>query len=931
MSGRGRGRGKRISRENKPFVPPEPFRSQSMTISVENHWTDQRRFSSRNRTTRQLAIPENEVFSMAKRPDQGGTAGRSINLFTNHFRCHLPEKLQCFQYDIELEVENRDGGWRPAKRDDRFPVLTRIIERENFPLVWFDEGKTLYSIETLDRFEKQYEILLKDTKTTREQHFRFQILNLVKTYDIQSLWDFIENRLVIRPRDPIRVLETLLKQRTRTSMVCVKNQFYDRQQTLDDLGDGRGLAHGAYQAIFVTKIGPTLNVNSTFTCFYQPMNLVDFLCAHLERDITQTGLNEREQKMLISKVLKPIWVETRHTDFIRKYRIRSFSLSARQMTFSKVVEDNRAEYQSVFDYFSEKYQIRLQFPDLPTLELYTPPNTSTFNYLPLECCFIQSWQRSAKPLTTDQRIRVTKRTVVDPERRYQSIMGTVRSRDFNADRFVQGIKMSIDDQEMINIPARIIFPPEIKYRSGRDGHSDVVERINIGKWNLRNLFMTERTINQWACVLISSQRPSPQQMSIAGQFVDEFGSKINQYGIYFVNQPMMYTERAESQQIESRMEYLKGMNCEVVVFILHCVSEEVYKLIKTIGNRKLGLVTQCTDFTAISRNIQSQKLDMYLQNLYQKFNAKIGGVNGLVSLARALTQSSSRDDVFMFFGADVTHTSCTKEKPSIAAVIGSIDATSTQYASRLSEQYATRGRVSLEIIKDLYQMATDLLKLFAQRNGFLPNKIVFYRDGVDDGHFQKVLDNEVRALKNACKALYLDNELPKITFIVVKKRHNTRFFLLDPNGRSTNVQPGTVIDTHLVHPHDFDFYLNSHAAIQGTSRPILYHVLYDEIGFSSDEIQSLTYFLCHADVRCTKAVSIPAPVHYAHLAAYQSRDAESHEFERKSHQGGDDDETNDVDEDEEELRDQFGSIDLQEVQTRLIQLDPTIQDTMWYV
>ena len=69
-------------------------------------------------------------------------------------------------------------------------------------------------------------------------------------------------------------------------------------------------------------------------------------------------------------------------------------------------------------------------------------------------------------------------------------------------------------------------------------------------------------------------------------------------------------------------------------------------------------------------------------------------------------------------------------------------------------------------------MATDLLKLFAQKNGCFPNKIVFYRDGtvfnfygifnlylagfflfsgVDDGHFQKVLDNELRALQNACK------------------------------------------------------------------------------------------------------------------------------------------------------------------------------------
>ena len=66
---------------------------------------------------------------------------------------------------------------------------------------------------------------------------------------------------------------------------------------------------------------------------------------------------------------------------------------------------------------------------------------------------------------------------------------------------------------------------------------------------------------------------------------------------------------------------------------------------------------------------------------------------------------------------------------------------------------------------------------------------------MDDGHFQKVLDNEVRALQNACKALYMNNPLPKITFIIVKKRHNTRFFIREPNPNPNiktmnNVQPG---------------------------------------------------------------------------------------------------------------------------------------------
>lgn len=65
-------------------------------------------------------------------------------------------------------------------------------------------------------------------------------------------------------------------------------------------------------------------------------------------------------------------------------------------------------------------------------------------------------------------------------------------------------------------------------------------------------------------------------------------------------------------------------------------------------------------------------------------------------------------------------------------------------------------------------------------------------------------------------ALYMNHPLPKMTFVIVKKRHNTRFFFRDSaTGAMNNVQPGTVIDTDIVHPEGFDFYLNSHAALQG--------------------------------------------------------------------------------------------------------------------
>ena len=58
---------------------------------------------------------------------------------------------------------------------------------------------------------------------------------------------------------------------------------------------------------------------------------------------------------------------------------------------------------------------------------------------------------------------------------------------------------------------------------------------------------------------------------------------------------------------------------------------------------------------------------------------------------------------------------------------------------------------------------------------------------------------------------------------------------------------------------------------QGTSRPSHYHVLWDDNHFSADELQMLTYQLCHTYVRCTRSVSIPAPAYYAHLVAFRAR------------------------------------------------------------
>jgi len=164
------------------------------------------------------------------------------------------------------------------------------------------------------------------------------------------------------------------------------------------------------------------------------------------------------------------------------------------------------------------------------------------------------------------------------------------------------------------------------------------------------------------------------------------------------------------------------------------------------------------------------------------------------------------------------------------------------------------------------------LRQFYEKTKRKPSSIIMYRDGVSEGQFLKVLARELMDMRKACFKLEPGYE-PKITYVVVQKRHHTRFFPIDGNKypKSGNVLAGTVVDKGINHPKEGDFYLVSHEGIQGTSRPTHYHVIWDDNNMSADNMEKLTYYLCHLYARCTRSVSYPAPTYYAHLAADRAR------------------------------------------------------------
>jgi hypothetical protein len=298
----------------------------------------------------------------------------------------------------------------------------------------------------------------------------------------------------------------------------------------------------------------------------------------------------------------------------------------------------------------------------------------------------------------------------------------------------------------------------------------------------------------------------------------------------------------------------------LIVRILPNTGVKLYAEIKRISDTVIGVPTQCVQ----SKHIADAK-KQYCANVCLTVNMKLGGMNLFLSPPQ-IPFIAQRPTIIL--GADVTHPAPgDMNRPSIAALSASMDARASRYSSAIRVK-ANRT----EIIADLANMIKEVLKNFYQSCGQKPERILFYRDGVSEGQFKQVMDSEVAAIKAACASLDKTYN-PILIFVVVQKRHHARFFPIEQRDadRTGNCMPGTVVDTDIVHPFEFDFFLQSHAGLQGTSRPTHYHVLYDESKFTSDAIQELIYRLCYIYGRATRAASLVPAAYYADLVAARAR------------------------------------------------------------
>ncbi|KAL5210131.1 hypothetical protein ABZP36_005754 [Zizania latifolia] len=583
-----------------------------------------------------------------------------------------------------------------------------------------------------------------------------------------------------------------------------------------------------YDSLRPTQMGLSLNIDISATAFYKAQPVMDFALEYLNIRDASRRLYDQD-RLKLRKALKGIRVVATHRrDMSIRYKINGLTSAP----LNELMFDQNGTRVSVVQYFKCQYNYSLKYVNWPCLQA---GSDSRPTYLPMEVCSILEGQRYSRKLNERQVTGILKLACERPALRENSIL-EITSRnnyvnDYHAKEF--GIKVT---NQLALVDARVLPAPRLKYH---DSGREKVCNPSVGQWNMTNKRMLNGgSIKYWACLTFASRL----HLDEIRVFCNNLVGVCNNIGMQINGRPCVDIGQARQDNLDAALRTMHrqsaemlarqgvtGQQLELLIIVLPEANASIfYGRIKRLCETELGVMSQC----CLPKNVQKAG-QQYLQNLALKINVKVGGRNTALEDALHRRIPLLTDLPTMIFGADVTHPPSGEDaSPSIAAVVASMDWPEVSKYKCLVSSQSHREEIIADLfteVKDSQKglvyggMIRELLVSFYRANGCRkPARIIFYRDGVSEGQFSQVLLYEMDAIRKACASIE-EGYLPPVTFVVVQKRHHTRLFPEDHRARdlmdrSGNILPGTVVDTQICHPSEFDFYLCSHSGIQFLQR-----------------------------------------------------------------------------------------------------------------
>ncbi|PCH37525.1 argonaute-like protein [Wolfiporia cocos MD-104 SS10] len=859
----GRGRGFGFPREQGGIFMPD------VPATIDARLTD----GSQDALVAQFKSLTLRDTDLPTRPDFG-TKGKDIKLRTNFFPVKVP-KGPLHEYDVSIQpavtikrVKRRIFQLAEQTRDwEQAGMRGRVAHDHSAKLISCFKLPQPLEIKIVFTEEEDEQVKSQDPKKKKKDKEYTMTIKYTQPIETQSLLRYLAGDRQYRDYDIMPVISALNlvlaahpNRSTGAGVMVGRNKFFHPSTEFPPRPIGGGLEawRGFYSSVRPAHAQLMVNVNVCTTAFYTPGNLMDQI-VEFERASHGARMNA---------FVKGVRVKTTHLGYTKTVKAVSKHTAK---TYRFKTEDYGEV--TVEQYFQRKYSIRLQYPDYPLVDV----GGQKANLLPAEVCNILPHQPFRGKLTEEHTANMITIACQPPNVNARAITG--RGQDELG--FRQGsdplaaFGISIGS-EMAIVQGRILSPPALRYGAGAPR---VDERAS---WNLRDVkFAVGGRLDKWAVLVIKdgnerdefTSKDDPELRSIVGGFM----SMCRKSGLVVGSEPA-YADvqlprrnnqdpirKAAIQAVRTALMNLKTKP-NMVLVMLSNGDRHVYSGIKHLCDVYLDVATFCVH----SAKIRKEKGQVqYFANVALKVNMKVGGVNHSLDQA---SMSWLNQAPTMLVGMDVTHPGfgTVKGTPSIAAVVASVDKQFGQFPASMRIQQSKK-----EMITELAAMMEERIEAYKKRSGALPERILVYRDGVSEGQFPIVVAEEMPEIRKAYRKFSTAQKQysPKLTIVVCGKRHHTRFYPTEAEHADGlgNPRPGTVVDRGITAVYDFDFFLQAHGGLQGTTRPTHYYVVHDEIGFTADTLQTLTNNVSYMFARATKAVSLVSPAYYADLACERGR------------------------------------------------------------
>ncbi|KAF8811942.1 argonaute-like protein [Phlegmacium glaucopus] len=620
----------------------------------------------------------------------------------------------------------------------------------------------------------------------------------------------------------------------------------DRSQ-IRDIGGALELWRGIYHSVRPSPQKMILTIDTCTAAVYLSGDLRNVALSFLGvTDIRALNLTSSDPKFKqLERFLNNVRISVPASSGRRTKTIRGLIEHAGKFIFSK----NDGQESTVARHFQETHNIRIQYLDIIGVNI-SGKNNPHPSVIPAELCQVIPGQLYKRKVPEYLTAKVVDFAKIKPQDRFRKITQSVEA--YHRSEFVVESGMQIDTQPL-QVLARRLNVPRVLYGVGGTAN------VRDGGWNvLGKQLNSPKMFNSWAVIDFVADKLSIDDIK---DRVRSLSACCQQLAIGPSVPPLAIERGNPNSPEESLTKLLKNVQSRakpeafILIVILPNSAGPIRNAVKHWGDVRYGVMTQCLRLEKfMAANNQ------YWNNVALKINARLGGCN---SSSESGVLTGLQKEPFMIVGADVGHPGPGVAKPSVTGIVFSYDQGATRYAAVTEIQ-----QPRVEVIESLQGMMEKALGRFIEFNKMPPKRLIFFRDGVSEGEYNTVATAELAAIKAAIQTIVAGrNYSILVTFIVVGKRHHSVFFPRNNEGdKKGNCHPGLVVEDEVTGPMRNDFYLQSHAAIQGTPRSAHYIVLHDDIfNGNKQKIQELAFTLCHVYAKATRSVSIPAPVYYADL------------------------------------------------------------------